>query len=255
MPALVELLHRPNADEPSVQIGTTVVQIGRSPSNDVIVDAPRVSWHHAGVWCEEGGLWVRDRGSRNGVTVNGTRIDGVRRLEVGDVVSLGGVDCLRVVRAATDERAIVLRDLGSGVVLAIHGSLRIGEGPLADVRIADAEGTLHADASGVWLEGPNGDSEVTLDEPFTLGSNRFVVEHGTPDHVQTTEMADYLPDPALNDIEWGNRARSATHRPRWSRGAAVGVGRQWGGVPAHARRAPAGGSRRPACRARLAQRR
>jgi len=61
--------------------------VGRRESSDIVLRFPNVS----GTPCElvlENGYWsVRDRGSSNGIKVNGTRVSD-QRLEPGDVLSV-----------------------------------------------------------------------------------------------------------------------------------------------------------------------
>lgn len=70
--------------------GPSVV-IGRVPGNDIILDDPQVSRHHASLTFE-GGQWVlRDLGSTNGTTVNGQPVSGQWVVRPGDVIGLGDV--------------------------------------------------------------------------------------------------------------------------------------------------------------------
>ncbi len=65
--------------------------IGRAGDNDLVVDRPTVSRHHALV-SEEGGRWfVEDRGSFNGTFLNGTKIQPGAKLPLrhGDRLGLG----------------------------------------------------------------------------------------------------------------------------------------------------------------------
>ncbi|MCB9664379.1 MAG: FHA domain-containing protein [Alphaproteobacteria bacterium] len=66
------------------------MEIGRSPENDVVLeDDDGVSRFHARLQYDDGALWVRDAGSRNGVYVNDTRIGRHKALKVGDRIGLG----------------------------------------------------------------------------------------------------------------------------------------------------------------------
>lgn len=68
------------------------MQIGRSPENDVILDEPGVSRFHARLMFDNGTLWVREAGSRNGVFVNGQRVAEHRALSVGDVIRIAELE-------------------------------------------------------------------------------------------------------------------------------------------------------------------
>jgi hypothetical protein len=73
--------------------------IGRVPGNDIIIDDPQVSRHHASLTLE-GGQWVlRDLGSTNGTTVNGQPVTTHWVVRPGDVIGLG--DALAVAQFST----------------------------------------------------------------------------------------------------------------------------------------------------------
>ena len=63
--------------------------IGRSTDCQLSLDDPLVSRRHAVLRIRRDGVSVQDLGSRNGVLVNGTKIDGERELTVGDKISIG----------------------------------------------------------------------------------------------------------------------------------------------------------------------
>jgi len=65
------------------------LQIGRDPGNDICLDDPDVSRHHARVILYNSALWVQDTGSRNGVFVNTNRISSHKQLSPGDQVMVG----------------------------------------------------------------------------------------------------------------------------------------------------------------------
>jgi len=62
--------------------------IGRTPDNDLCIDADFISRHHAVVLDAAGGTVIEDLNSTNGVFVNGLRV-GRRQLAVGDMVTIG----------------------------------------------------------------------------------------------------------------------------------------------------------------------
>jgi hypothetical protein len=68
-----------------------VLNLGRSLDNDVILDDPRVSRHHAQISHKHGHFCLYDLGSANGTLVNGQPVRDCL-LQDGDVVSLGGVE-------------------------------------------------------------------------------------------------------------------------------------------------------------------
>lgn len=63
--------------------------IGRSAECQLSLDDPLVSRKHASLLVDEEMVWVEDAGSRNGVLVNGVRIDKRTRLGDGDRITIG----------------------------------------------------------------------------------------------------------------------------------------------------------------------
>ena len=64
------------------------VVIGRAPSSDLVMPHPSVSKNHAMITRQNGEIWIRDLGSRNGTFLNGTRI-AQSRLRNGDEIRVG----------------------------------------------------------------------------------------------------------------------------------------------------------------------
>ena len=93
--ALHLLYHRPHGDVLEEREGEILfgdrerITIGRSPDNDVVLDSPTVSRHHAVVErIKEGVFRLRDLGTPNGVFVNGRRVKSAI-LKAGDKVQIG----------------------------------------------------------------------------------------------------------------------------------------------------------------------
>jgi DNA-binding NtrC family response regulator len=78
-------------------IGTTPLLVGRSNTNDVVLEDERISSRHLRVWCEGDEIHLRDLGSRNGTRVNGQAISGERVVGPDDEIELGRALVLRVV--------------------------------------------------------------------------------------------------------------------------------------------------------------
>ena len=67
--------------------------VGRGGQNDVAIDGDEfASARHVRFEPRRDGVWVEDLGSTNGTYVNGSRIDGARRLAAGDIVRVGETD-------------------------------------------------------------------------------------------------------------------------------------------------------------------
>ncbi len=63
--------------------------IGRSQDNDIVIDDPNVSKHHAQLHIDGDRIAINDLNSTNGTSINGVKIQGKRFLEPYDVVQLG----------------------------------------------------------------------------------------------------------------------------------------------------------------------
>lgn len=72
-------------------LGKAPVRIGRGPENDIAIADPSVSRHHATLEVTPDGYVIRDLGSRNGVLVNGKRIEGSATIGIRDEILLGDV--------------------------------------------------------------------------------------------------------------------------------------------------------------------
>lgn len=66
--------------------------IGRAEDCQLRPHSDQVSRHHCEITVEEGGVHVRDCGSRNGTRVNGREISGSRELKTGDRISVGPLE-------------------------------------------------------------------------------------------------------------------------------------------------------------------
>ena len=68
------------------------MNVGRAPDNQLVIDHPTVSRHHAWVKEDKGEFLVFDIGSGNGTFVNGQQIEAPQLLQNGDVVRFGEVE-------------------------------------------------------------------------------------------------------------------------------------------------------------------
>lgn len=66
-----------------------VITVGRGRENDVIIDDQFVSHLHARLVRKEGRYYLEDAGSTNHTYVNGERVTAPRKLEDGDVITMG----------------------------------------------------------------------------------------------------------------------------------------------------------------------
>jgi hypothetical protein len=89
-PAILWLIDQSTGRRYAVRPGITT--IGRSGDNDIVLDAPSVSAHHAEIRYQNGRYILYDRGSTNGTFVNGRRISGPNMIKAGWRVRLGDVE-------------------------------------------------------------------------------------------------------------------------------------------------------------------
>jgi hypothetical protein len=76
-----------------VLLARPVVTIGRALDNDVVIDDPRVSRHHAQLRLRQGRYVLYDTGSSGGTLVNNQPVSEVV-LNTGDVISLAGAQII-----------------------------------------------------------------------------------------------------------------------------------------------------------------
>jgi chromosome segregation ATPase len=82
------MLVRTEGDEGIVQVLGRRTTVGRTPDNDLRIDADFISRHHAVLLNAAGGITVEDLDSTNGVFVNNVRV-ARRQLNPGDLVTFG----------------------------------------------------------------------------------------------------------------------------------------------------------------------
>ena len=95
--------------------------IGRSKHSDIIVDFPTVSRIHAVLTRYDDGSWsVSDADSKDGVYVNGERIDGLVPIVPEDVISVGGVEMvIQPISKRQEKKLAQIRTKASSVVSSI----------------------------------------------------------------------------------------------------------------------------------------
>jgi hypothetical protein len=77
-------------------VGPEIV-LGRSPDCQITIEDPLVSRRHARILIRAGAAVIEDLGSRNGVSVNGSKIDGQAKLRDEDRIRLGAQDLIFLV--------------------------------------------------------------------------------------------------------------------------------------------------------------
>lgn len=83
--------------------------IGRAKSSDVIVNASSISRNHCTLNRSDDGSWtVTDIGSSKGTMVNSVAVEGSAKVELGDTLTLGGVN-LRLLPVTVEEKRANVR--------------------------------------------------------------------------------------------------------------------------------------------------
>jgi len=95
-----------------LEIDSKGIRIGRDPDNELFLDDPEVSRHHARVILHNGNVWVQDAGSRNGIFVNGNRVSGHKQISPGAEIQIGTHEFLIQLPTIAQDSSISV-DLGS----------------------------------------------------------------------------------------------------------------------------------------------
>jgi len=85
----------PRPDQ-TFELHKDVYTVGREAGNDIIINDPQVSRHHARLTLQGGAYVLEDLGSTNGTFVNGRRVTGLVSLSPGDMIGLGDTIVLAV---------------------------------------------------------------------------------------------------------------------------------------------------------------
>jgi len=127
--------------------------IGRAASCQLSLDDPLVSRNHAVISVSAAGVTVEDLGSRNGVVVNGERIQGVHKVKHGDQIVIGSQELMYLLRRDVPADTLVqpatqrLQTFGLLGVLA-DKALALGRGDEAERLLGEQLHALLNDLEG-----------------------------------------------------------------------------------------------------------
>lgn len=95
------IIASPDGKKGVLQLSKPVTTVGRGNANDLVLNDSSVSRLHAVIKLRDQAVLIADRGSTNGVLVNGQRIKGESNLKAGDAVRIGRYE-LRLESLADD---------------------------------------------------------------------------------------------------------------------------------------------------------
>lgn len=76
-------------DGSTIPIGSTTLRIGRLQDNELVIEDPKISRHHAAIVPTRAGYLIADLHSANGTRVNQDQVLGDRLLASGDEITIG----------------------------------------------------------------------------------------------------------------------------------------------------------------------
>lgn len=86
----------------------TELQLGRDLSNDIVINDPEVSRHHAHLTLQENGYILEDLGSTNGTFIRGQRLAAPLVLRPGESITIGEKVNLKYEVLSSDQSATVV---------------------------------------------------------------------------------------------------------------------------------------------------
>lgn len=87
----------PSGNRTRLPLSPLPFTIGRQADNHLVLRDSRISRRHARLLEEDGEFFIEDANSRHGVTVNGSRVEGRRRLASGDRIEFGVSDSYQLI--------------------------------------------------------------------------------------------------------------------------------------------------------------
>lgn len=148
----------PHVGSNRLPLDQAIITIGRDADNDVVLDVPQVSRHHARLVRDEAddALFIEDLGSANGTFVAGERVTR-HRLEAGQDISFGTC-ALRL----DLERGVLQKSYRGDILLQAENLIvEVGEGDGIKRLLDDVSFTVYP-TEFVGLLGPSGAGKTTL---------------------------------------------------------------------------------------------
>jgi pSer/pThr/pTyr-binding forkhead associated (FHA) protein/tetratricopeptide (TPR) repeat protein len=162
--------------------------IGRAPDCNLSLDETLASRQHAEVVFERGAYWVRDRGSRNGTSVNGEKITGSRKLNDGDEIEIGSTrmkfiwDKSRQEEEDDEDKTRVASIAGLGKKAPGQQVMQKKDGGNIEVKLRVVDGPLHGGVFQNWESpltiGRGLDNHVVLLDDAVSTAHAQIVQEG-----------------------------------------------------------------------------
>jgi len=178
------------------------LSLGRSPDNDVLIDDPLVSRHHARIHVKAGQVFIEDLGSANGTRVNGMRITGLHPLRPGDQITIGNTVLTVRSAGAAPSKAHPTGPLKlvspRGQEYALDRPLILGRSPSADIMVSDPlvsrrHARFYVQAGQVFIEDLGSANGTRVNgmritgpqllhpgDQVSVGQTTFIVQPGAP---------------------------------------------------------------------------
>ena len=138
------------------KVGKKILTLGRGEDNDIVLDEPQVSRHHARIVLAQDGHYIEDLASANGTFVNGERV-GRARISEEDTLSFGTT----TVRLDLERGKIQKSYRGDIVLQAEHIRVDVFEGAHVK-RLLDGVSFTAYPTEFIGLMGPSGAGKTTL---------------------------------------------------------------------------------------------
>jgi pSer/pThr/pTyr-binding forkhead associated (FHA) protein len=127
--------------------------VGRAVTCELSLDDPMVSRAHAKLRVTPEQVLLEDLASRNGVKVNGERIQAVRKLEHGDQVVIGSQEMVLLIRREAPADTLVQQSPDRGASFGLLGALAdkalgLGRGDEAERLVGQQLDQVLAEAEG-----------------------------------------------------------------------------------------------------------
>lgn len=154
---------RPKDYEPSVvKLDKLKLTIGRSSRNDICIGDPFASRLHAELRSEGDRVLLVDMGSANGTYLNGQRVNGTVKLEVGDLVRIGETE----IEYASGDQGML-----SGATVFLSGPAAAAlpadtiTSPISNRSTSDLLSSIQSGAISGEMRLPSGQRAVLAPEP------------------------------------------------------------------------------------------